>query len=69
MGKEGFGVFLNQLIQSRLFRAPSLVVNGIASRYALSRLTHDLFLLLFFVLLFCKGYPLSSSTAVSLRIS
>ena len=47
-------MFLDQLIQGGFFRAPALVVDSRASRRQLSRLAHDLFLLLLFlVLLFC----------------
>ena len=44
VGEEGLGMFLDQLIQLGLFRAASLVVNGIARPRTLSRLAHDLFL-------------------------
>ena len=42
LGQEGLELFLDQLIQGRFFRAPSLVVqgNGVASRRRLNRWAH-----------------------------
>ncbi len=49
--QESLELFLDQLIQDSFFGAPPLVVNWVSSWRQPSRLAHDLFLLLFFVLL------------------